>query len=194
MAAALRLVNLLPAALAISLSLAAGCGSDPVSVSEPIGIELKVKSSDVATDGTVTADKNITTESGNPWGKFVGDAEAKLGGQPGRIDLDLAALSLGPASSGVAALGEIFDGEVTVQFETDSATDYAVAAGTVDASSGNEVELDPGFSFGDFQDAELDALLAGTFRVVLVGPTTGGFAGAGADADLELTLDFSAFE
>ncbi len=52
-----------------SLALAA-CGDDPVSYSEPVGINLKAKSSDTI-NNVVTDDKGINTESGNPYGAFV---------------------------------------------------------------------------------------------------------------------------
>jgi hypothetical protein len=47
------------------LGLVAACGDDPVNYSAPVGIELKVKSSD-ATAAAIRDDQAITTEIGNP--------------------------------------------------------------------------------------------------------------------------------
>ena len=58
--------------LPLALCALAACGSDPVSFSEPVGIELKAKSGDV-TNAAMTEQKDITTESGNPYGKFTSD-------------------------------------------------------------------------------------------------------------------------
>src|SRR5256885_7155216 len=95
--------------LAVSL---AACGSDPVSFSAPVGINLKAKSSDVS--GTsLTENKEINTESGNPYGAFVTDARAKLGGKdPSVIELSGLTLLLGGTSTGVTTLDQVFTGDV----------------------------------------------------------------------------------
>jgi len=60
--------------------------------------------------------KGITTESGNPYGAFVGDARTKLGHDPSRVELDGVSLTLGAQSTGVTALDQIYSGAVDVLF------------------------------------------------------------------------------
>src|SRR5438132_10328541 len=92
--------------LLLSITVAA-CGSDPVSFSAPVGINLKAKSGDVS--GTaISEQKDITTETGNPYGMFVNDAKAKLGGKdPSTIELNGLTLLLGGQSTGVTKLEEV---------------------------------------------------------------------------------------
>ena len=157
---------------------------------------MKVQSNDVAGDGTISEEKSITTESGNPWGKFIDDARATIGGDPSDITLDAATITLETSSTNVADLGEVFDGSVTLAFEMNgSSTQYAVADGTVTGSDlGVEVSLTSRFDFEDIVAADVADLLGGSFKVVLGGQTHAGFAGLDADADLRTTLTFSAFE
>src|SRR4051812_48374408 len=95
----------------------AACGDDPVSYSAPVGIELKAKSGDV-TNNAVNEEKGITTESGNPYGAFITDARAKLGGKdPSEISLDKMTLTLNIAkSTNVATIDQAITGDVAVQF------------------------------------------------------------------------------
>src|SRR5439155_24452981 len=99
----------------LALPILAACGSDPVSYSAPVGIELKAKSGDV-TNAAVTELKDITTESGNPYGAFTNDAQAKLGHAPSRIELADLTLTLGGQSTGGSALEQVFNGDVDVSF------------------------------------------------------------------------------
>jgi hypothetical protein len=183
--------------IAGSLSLALiACGDDPVSESAPVGLSMKVQSSDVAGDGTVTEEKSITTESGNPWGKFVDDARATIGGDPSDITVDDATIVLETSSTNVTDLGEVFDGLVTLTFEMNgSINQYTVADGMVaGADLGGEVPLTPRFDFQTVVTDDVADLLGGSFKVILTGPTHAGFAGLDADADLQTVFTFSAFE
>ena len=79
-----------------------GCSDDPVSYSSPVSINLKAESG--AVNGAAISDeKGITTESGNPYAAFVSDARAKLGRDPGRIEVDGLTLTLGAQSTGVTS-------------------------------------------------------------------------------------------
>ena len=171
-------------------------GDDPVSESAPVGLSMKVQSNDVAGDGTILVEKSITTESGNPWGKFIDDSRATIGGDPSDITLDAATITLETSSTNVADLGEVFDGSVTLTFEMNgSSTPYAVADGTVTgADLGVEVSLTSRFDFGDIAADDVADLLGGSFKVILEGQSHAGFAALDADADLQTTLTFSAFE
>lgn len=180
------------AALALVLS---ACGSDPVSYSAPVGINLKAKSSDTA-NGVVSNDKGITTESGNPYGKFIADAKAKLGGKdPSHIQLDKVQLLLGASSTGVTRLGEVFDGPVEVLFQiSDSNNSYPAATSLVPASTGSSTEITTTFDSDALPAFDYQKLLGGGFKVVLRGPATASFSGKAASADLQVTFAFSAFE
>lgn len=179
----------------IMVLLATGCGTDPVSYSAPVGINLKAKSANTS-NGTVTDEKSINTETGNPYGAFVDDARAKIGRDPGVIDVDRVEVLLGAGSSGVVTLGEIFDGTVEVVFQMNtSQNSYQVASGVIGAAtdSGPAV-LAPAFQAAGVPDVDYTAMLTGSFKTVLRGPAAPGFVGKGADADLQVTFTFAAFE
>jgi hypothetical protein len=182
--------------LGISLALCAGaCGDDPVSYSAPVGINLKAKSSDTA-NGVVSNEKGINTESGNPYGAFVADARGKLGRDPGVIDVDRVELFLGAGSSGVTALGEVFTGTVDLLFQmNDTNNSYPVAAVSISAgTAAGPVAFDASFAEEDIPDADYVKLLNGSFKVIARGPAAAGFSTKGAEADLQVTLTFAAFE
>jgi hypothetical protein len=172
------------------------CGDDPVSYSEPVGINLKAKSADTVS-GVVANEKGINTESGNPYGAFVTSARNALGGKdPGTIEVDETTVFLGASSVGVTSLGEVFAGnvEVVFQFET-SNNSYPVAHGNVDASTtAGPFGLSVDFDGGAIPDADHVKMLNGSFKVILRGPAAAGFTSKGADADLQVTLTFAAFE
>ncbi len=178
-----------------------GCGDDPVSYSAPVGINIKAKSSDTA-NGVVSNDKAITTESGNPYGAFVGDAQRTLGRDPGQIAVDQVELFLGASSTGVTTLGEVFSGTVEVVFQiNDTNNSYPVATGSISASTGSgPVALDAEFTGGQRDGDSLSLagdyakLLAGSFKVITRGPAAPTFSTKGADAELQVTLTFAAYE
>lgn len=184
-----------PAALLIPLAVCTACGGDPVSYSAPVGIHLKAKSADTV-DGIVSDEKSIDTESGNPYGMFVGDARARIGRDPAVIRVERAELGLEAGSAGVAALGDVFAGTVDVGFEmNESSFPIRVATGTIDAGAGaGPVALDIVFAADEIPDAEYVRLLLGSFKLVARGPAAPAFADKGAEADLAITLTFAALE
>src|ERR1051325_8993418 len=93
----------------------AGCGDSPVNYSAPVGINLKAKSGDVV-QNVVSDKKSITTESGNPYGAFVGAAQQRLGRDPSRIEITGITIVLGADSTGVTTLDQVFTGQVDVLF------------------------------------------------------------------------------
>lgn len=178
-----------------ALLLTAACGDDPVSYSEPVGINLKAKSDDTQ-NGVVTDEKGITTESGNPYGAFVTNGRDALGGvDPSSIEVDRVEVFLGASSTGVTRLGEVFAGTVEVLFQmNDTDNSYAVAHGTIDADTAAgpaalEVDFDPALPAADYAK-----MLSGSFKVILRGPATADFSTKGADADIQVTFAFAAFE
>ena len=182
-----------PTALLLALG---ACSDDPVKYSEPVGINLKAKSSDT-TNNTVSNDKGINTESANPYGAFISAAKAKLGGKdPGGIEIDKVTLLLGASSTNVTKLGEVFTGNVDVLFQiNDSNNSYPAAAGPIDATTAaGPMDLDPSFSSDPMPEFDYLKLLGGGFKVVLRGPAATGFMAKGAEADLQVTFTFTAFE
>ncbi len=185
----------LPLALLATAALTA-CGDDPLRYSEPVGINLKAKSSAVVS-GVVSDEKGITTESSNPYGKFVADARAQLGGRdPGEIALEGLTLTLGAGSTGVTRLGEVFTGQVDVLFVmSDTNNTVPAGGGTIAAdATGGPLTLTPAFTTSGLGAADLAKVIAGGFKVSIRGPAGAGFEGKGADADLQLTLTFAAYE
>jgi hypothetical protein len=171
----------------------AACGDDPISFSAPVGINLKAKSSDVATTA-ITEDKAITTETGNPYGAFVSDAAARLGQAPGLIEVDRVTLLLGAQSTNVTSLEEVFVGVVDVAFIMND-TDNTYQVGSVNNPSGvGPVEVAIGLDGGDMAPQDFAKYLGGGFKVVARGTAAPGFAAKGAEASLQLTFTFAAFQ
>ena len=176
-----------------SLLLLAACGSDPVSYSAPVGIELHAKSGDV-TQSVVTEQKDITTESGNPYGAFVNDAKAKLGGKdPSRIEIDKLTLTLGAQSTGVTTLDQVLSGDVDVAFLANSSNNTYDAAHIMNPGTVGPDAMDPDFEWSTVATQDVAQMLGGSFKVVLRGPAAADFMSKGADATLQLTFTFTAF-
>ena len=179
--------------LAVLLVLA-GCG-DPVSFSAPVGINLKTKASD-AKEGVVSADKGISTESGNPYGTFINDARAELDGKdPARIEISSLTLLLGGQSSGVTALEQVFNGQVDVFFVMND-TDNSYPVGNIKNPTGSgPVELDVTFDSDTITGEDRTKLLGGAFKATLRGPAATSFAPpSSAEANLQLTFTFEAYD
>jgi hypothetical protein len=152
-----------------------------------------VKSGDVA-NNAVSDDKAITTESGNPYGAFVNDAQTKLGKNPTRIEIDDLTLTLGGQSTGVAALDQIYTGDVDVAMvmnDTNNTYDVGHAMNPIGVGP---LAVDIAFSSAAVAPADFAKLLAGSFKVVIRGPAAATFSGKGAEANLQLTFTFAAFE
>lgn len=183
-----NLVSLVPVLFVFS-----ACGDDPVSFSAPVGINLKAKSGDVA-NTAISEDKAITTENGNPYGAFVSDATSKLGREPGRIEIDRVTLLLGAQSTNVTKLEEVFTGVVDVAFIMND-TNNTYEVGTVNNPTGvGPVEVAIGLSGGDMAPQDFTKYLGGSFKVVARGTAATGFSSKGAEASLQLTFTFAAFE
>lgn len=180
---------------ALGIALTAGCGDDPLSYSAPVAINLKAKSADTQ-NAVVTDEKGITTESGNPYGAFVSDAQRTLGRDPALIDVARVTLFLGANSTGVTTLGGVFDGGVDVLFQmNDTNNTYPVATRTLDASTpAGPIDFDLEFPADTVPDADFAKMLSGSFKVVIRGGAATGFETKGADADLQASFTFAAYE
>lgn len=159
-------------ALLVGLASTAACGDDVLSYSAPVGIKLSVASGDVS-GGQLVDEKNINTESGNPYGASIAEARAQLGGgDPGALRLDRLQLQLEPTSTNVTVLGEVFAGQAEIQFLMNGsgallpvatlAVTAATAAGPIDSVVG--------FDASGVTAADWTGLVGGQFKVVLRGP------------------------
>lgn len=181
--------------LAASMAPALAACSSPVAHSAPVGIELKAKSGDVS-GGVVSEEKGITTEAGNPYGAFVKEARVALGQDPGTIDLVDLTLLVGGKSTNVTELRQVFDGEVDVLFVMDdSHNTFPVGHAVIDAeTAGGALPLEIDFDPEAFVGIDREKLLGGGFKIVLRGPAAADFSTKGAEAVLQATFVFEAFE
>jgi hypothetical protein len=172
----------------------AACGSDPVNYSAPVGIELKAKSGDV-NQSAVTESKDITTESGNPYGAFVNDATAKLGGRtPSSIELDQLTLTLGGQSTGVSSLEQVVTGDVDVAFIVNNTNNTYDAGHITNPTGVGPVAMTPTFDWTLVAPQDQPQMLNGSFKVVLRAPAATSFSAANASASLQTTFTFTAFQ
>lgn len=181
--------------LTLAIVLVAACGDDPVSHSEPVDLKLKVTSGDV-TGGALSVDKNVNTEAGNPYGAFVAAAQAALGGDPGRIDVTAATLTVAPTSTGATQMGQVFAGttDVTLVMNSGNVRFPVASHATVAADGAGPIGFTVGFDDAAVTPAELAGLIGGQFKVELAGPAAAAFAAAGASVDLDLAITLAAYE
>src|SRR3954471_3040003 len=164
-----RRIALLIAAVSTTVVLSAACGgkkkSSPVNFSEPVGISLSAHKQDV-TAGVLLVEKNVNTETGNPFGKFVTDAQAALNGNdPSSVGINSLVLTL-TSSSSVAGLEEVFSGPVSVIFVMNASTG-SYPAGTVATVSGTAATLSAGFDSSVMSPTDYTAFLGGQFKVAV---------------------------
>jgi hypothetical protein len=178
----------------LAIALLAACGDDPVSYSAPVGIELKAKSGEVTANNALTPEKSITTESGNPYGKFIADAETKLGKPPGLIELEKVTIQLGAQSSNVTGLEQVMTGDVYVQFLTNDSNNTFVVGHWPSPTGLEPVDGHPSLDWTAIGETDVEKMLGGSFKVVLNAPAAADFSTKGAEAVLQLTFTFSAFE
>jgi hypothetical protein len=168
--------------------------SSPVNYSAPVGIELNAKSGDVNMS-VVSEEKDITTESGNPYGAFVNTAMSKLGGKnPSQIDIDTLTLTLGAQSQGVTTLDQVVTGDVDVAFLVNSSNNTYDAGHITNPTGVGPDDVDATFDWSMVAPQDIPQMLNGSFKVVLRGSGATGFSGKGATASMQLTFTFSAFE
>lgn len=176
---------------AVTLS---GCGDQVASYSGPVSINLKQKSSDVM-NATVSTEKGMTTESGNPYGAFINAARANLAGvDPSRVELTSATLLLGAGSTGVTSLEQVFGGRVDVLFIMNDTNNSYPAASVTGPTGPGPVNLVVGFDSAVFAGVDRAKLLSGGFKAVLRGPAAATFIGKTAEVDLQTTFNFRALK
>ncbi len=183
-----RMKRTLPAILAVAL---AACGDDVVSYSQPVGISLSVRSADVV-GGAISVDKNVNTETGNPYGAFVAAAEKQLGRPPSRIAVTALVLGLEPGST-VSGLEQVLTGAAVVSFQMNgSGAVYPV--GSVSNPAGASAPLAVAFDSSGLPPADYASLTQGQFKVELDGSAAAGFDTGSQTANLEATFTFVAYE
>lgn len=180
-------------AATIVASLGLACGKDPVSHSAPVGISLDAKSSDVNA-GQVSVDKNVNTESGNPYGAFTNAAVQALGRSPSRIEVRSATLALESTSTGVTGLELVFGGAATVSFQMNGSSVVYPVASLASPSGAGPAALAVAFDSTSMPPADYADLVGGSFKVVLAGPAATGFGTASATARMKATFTFVAWE
>ncbi|WP_163993158.1 hypothetical protein [Pyxidicoccus caerfyrddinensis] len=185
--------RILPLVVCVALSLM-GCGDDAVSYSAPVGINLKAKSSDTV-NSTVTAQKGISTESGNPFKVFVDTAHQELDGKaPSRVEIATLTLTLGAGSVGVASLAEVFTGRVEILFRVEESNNTYVAGHVENPTGTGPVPFLVDFDSTAMAPDDYTRFLDGKFNVVLRGSAAPTFMNKGAEVDFQSTFSFTAFE
>lgn len=178
----------------LALVVFAACGDDPVNYSDDIGIELKTKSGD-ATDNAITEEKGITTESSNPYGAFITEAKNRLGHDPSDIKLEKLTVTLGGQSTGVTTLEQVMTGDVYVKFLTNDTNNTFQVGHFASPVGPGPVEGEATFAMAeDVAEVDIAKVIGGSFKVVLNATPATDFSTKGAEASLQLTFTFSAFE
>lgn len=168
-------------ALLSGVSLTTGCGDDAVAYSETISTKLAGIKDGELTNGSASVDKNINTESGNPYADFLKTARSRLGGHdPSSVTPILITVRVDADSKKVASLEQVFTGlEV---FFANSQTTIPVAR--VTTATGTSLSI-PILSNVDYEPIAA-SMLSGDFKVGVRGTTV---SPAPTDFELKLTLD-----
>jgi hypothetical protein len=117
--------------------LATGCSDNTdvntVGYSGPVSINIdKFKDGDVR-NNAFDSDKNVNTESGNPYGSFLQQARATLGRAPAAVLVDSVTLTLGRDATGVTSFEQFLGGPLVLYLANSSTT---VNIGTVAQPTG----------------------------------------------------------
>lgn len=111
----------------------AGTNANTVNFSGPVAINIdKFKDGEVRNEA-FDVDKNVNTESGNPYGAFLQQARAVLGRPPAAVLVDRATMTLGANSSGVTSFQQFLGGPLTLYLANSGTT---VNIGTVAQPTG----------------------------------------------------------
>ena len=192
----LRRVTLIVAALSTVAIFSAACGGKkkhtPVNFSEPVGITLTAHKTDV-TGGVLLVQKNINTESGNPFAKFVTDANTALNGNdPSSVSITSLVLTLSSSSS-VTGLEQVFSNSVSIVFVMNGSTG-SYPAGSIASVSGTAATMTSTFDTTSMTTADYQSFLGGQFKVALTGTAVPSFSTGNPNADMLATFEFAAFE
>lgn len=161
--------------------------AEPVALSEAVSVKLSgIKEGDVK-NGQASSDKNINTESGNPYATFLQSARYALNGDPiGSIEVDGVIIRIHSDSKGVSGIETIFSSlEVFI-----STSDTTLSLGQIENPTGTSAHLE------NIENGELYAiqneLVQGSFDIGVRGQTQPNLP---EDFELKLTVEatFSAY-
>lgn len=169
-------MSALPRHLSLSLvTLLMACGdpdaANTVNFSGPVSITIdKFKDGEVRNEA-FDADKNVNTESGNPYGAFLQQARSALGRAPAAVLVERITLTLGRDSTGVTSFEQFLGGPLTVYLASSSAT---VNVGTVSQPAGaGPVEVAITATRDTLEPLRAD-LVNGSFKVGIRVPAAAG--------------------
>lgn len=164
------------------------CADDPIAYSETVSVKLSgIKNGDLA-NGQASEDKNINTESGNPYAEFIKNARAALGGHdPSRIEITKADVRVHADSKNVSTLDAVFTS--LELFVATSATTIPVGSRNAPIGSTASIVLDENLNY----EPVYAVMLGGDFKIGVRGPVV---ALPPTDFELKLTIDvrFVAYE
>lgn len=167
-----------------------GCSDDPAFTSGQVGISLGLKEGAIVGDQIDTR-KNVSTESGNPYGAFVSKVENEFGDTPREIRIEAVSLQIQDTKDDVAVFEDLWPETAEVFL----AADDTVSGFTV-ATVQNPTGLGPiDLVVQPVEDATaLGTLLdSGNFRVGVRGKT-GLTSASKFDTKIAVTLTFGAYE
>lgn len=167
--------------LVIAPLMLAGCTDDVAGVSEPVSLKLSGIKPDDVKNGTASEDKNVNTESGNPYGAFLKAARDGLGRDPSAIRVKSAYLRVHADSKNVTTFEQVF--EDLELFAADSQT--TIPIGTVGHPMGSSIKMTITASEADLAPLQA-AMKGGDFKMGVRGTVQ---ATTPADFDLRITID-----
>ncbi len=118
----------------LTLAVLAGCGdastgnpnsgNDPntINYSGPVTIRLDKFKNDDVRNNAFDSDKDINSESGNPYGAFLQAARQRLGRDPAAVLVDRITLTIGEGTRGVTGFEQVLGGPLVVYFAKSGAT------------------------------------------------------------------------
>lgn len=175
---------------AFSSSTLLGCSDDPAFTSGQVGISLGVKEGDIVGD-QIDSRKNVSTESGNPYGAFISKVEDEFGDSPREIRVEAVTLQIQESKDDVSVFEDLWPETVNVFLAADDTVSGFVVA-SIDSPAGLGPINVPIRSVDD-ADGLGQLLESGNFRVGVRGKTdlseTSKF-----DTKIAVTLTFGAYE
>ena len=176
-----------------TVALLVACGEQ--NPSNLVSISLSAKSSETPGPG-LTLEKSIVSEAGNPYEAFITEAEARLGKETSRIDIERLTLQLGDESTNVTALEQVCAGHLSFELTLEGTNDTFVFGEAMDPNGAGPVDVTVTHrSFTPQRDdvRNFAALRSGRFKLVLHAAAAAGFPTQNADASLVLTFTLAAF-
>jgi hypothetical protein len=170
----------------------AGCGdnlaANTVNFSGPVTINLdKFKDGDVR-NNAFDSDKNVNTETGNPYGTFLQQARAALGRTPAAVLVERVTLTIGRDTRGVTSFEQFLGGPLVVYLANSSTT---VNIGSVTQPTGaGPVEVTISATRDTLAPINSD-LINGSFKVGIRVPAAAGRPNS-FDAKIATVLYFRA--